>query len=557
MCSFNNKFTEILRNYPDVTVNRKRFVALLRDYFPTKPKSTRLLTNLHELRLFEEIERADALNDKFAYRYIRQLVEEFGVDEQNAAWGVRAWCLCYGEGILGKPCSVNAVEDSFAYAVESDDDFASDGSQQVSGPSRGRILVPCALSAADSDCGYHICGIIETPRCSHEYANIYALVYNYITRSSCSCAEVSGRPTLIKDMKTLFQVDYSNVFRLETVVLQLIKNNYITDSRVGFRYDGDIAELRCALLVINNYAELFCRLVGVRPCPPLRISKEQKAITISFSGKQGVYIEANTAAGSRDSRELWLGQRINYKLTRANVKDLEYILAEIGFDRFRDGQFESLKKMLSSDEHTVSLMPPGKGKSLLFGLAALLQPLPVTVIEPSQSGMSDALKSDGGNGISYILLDENHCLANWQLPLSFEKIGNLAAGAITCETLANLENINAHLRLYSFGLLIFLAKLRLEPPGEEFDDARARKIVAATAKKDFLPLINAVAKVYELCGKEARFAIHKNLGEHLEAYGLPCQNLFDIIYLNCKKDFVYYGIMAKRLNPVFGGCNAY
>jgi hypothetical protein len=606
---FNERFIEILKNYPDVITNRKKFVGLLRDFFPLPKdtKRTRLLTNLHELGIAEEIEKADTLNDRFAYRYIKRLVEEYGVDDQNAAWGVRAWCVCYGEGVLGLPCQVNAVEDSFAYAVdESDDDFATMETETVSPPKmgaigatgaesdgvyrkkQGKILIPCG----DTDSGYFICGIIETPRCNHPYANIYALIYNYIMRSTqMNRRENTDKPQVtpkfFREMKTTFQLDYSKVFRLKTIILQLIKNNYITDSQVNFRYDGDIAELRCALVIINNYAALFCRLIGLPPCPPLRISDKSKAITISFLQKIGVYLESNTTPNNK--RELWLGQRINYKLNQTHLRDLEYILSEIStFHSFREGQFESLKKMLAADEHSVCTMPTGRGKSLLFYLASLLQPLPLLVIMPTDSLIDDHIQNlnlvhnfdntaqlnsptdeicnslifltpqtfiNGAgmnkiDNVSYVLLDETHCLANWQYEMSYEKIGDLAAGGITRDSVTSIALLNGNTHRYSYGfdLLLFLAKLRFE---SAFDNVQLDRIMEKTAKKDFWALCNAVAKVYSHCSDTVRFEIHKGLQTRFEKHEMPYKNLFDIIYLSAKKDIIYYGVMATKLNPQF------
>jgi hypothetical protein len=390
-------------------------------------------------------------------------------------------------------------------------------------------------------------------------------------------------------MKTLFRIDYSAVFRLKTIILQLIKNNYITDSQVNFRYDGDVAELRCALLIINNYADLFCRLIGMPPCAPLKISDKSKAIIISgveTADKSGVFTEVNHIPCN--SRELWYGQRINYKLAKSNIKDLEYLLSETStlnsFRAFREGQFSALRKMMSADEHTVCTIPGGRGKSMLFYLATLLQPVPLFVITPTRELIDEQVENlrqvhgfdnaavlespadevansllfltydtfgeIGEQGqVSYLLTRDTLCHCNWSRELSFEKIGDLAAGELDGESLANIERANTLRDSYGFDLLAFLAKLR----GVEgsLDSERLSRIVGKTAKRDFLALCVAVAKVYPHCRDEVRFAIHKELGEHLESCGSAYSTLFDVIYLTCKKDFVYYGVLAQRLNPLF------
>ncbi|MCL1881745.1 MAG: hypothetical protein FWF76_06160 [Oscillospiraceae bacterium] len=672
---FNEKFVELLKNYPDAVHLRKKLVALLKDIFPREAKRTRLLINLHELLIADEIEKADMIDDRFAFRYVKRLVEDFGVGEPNAIWAVCVWCTCYGEGILGKSCRINIVEDTFAYADDyTNNEFDFPGNENefntwttevtssisvgnavlrdgisgvtnitateldesgnepfgyyrnVSYKKRGnKIFVPCAMG--ESEYGYFICGMLESKRCVHPYANVYAVVYNYLLRSSRMRGD--DKPKFFKALEMPFEVDYSNVFRIMTVVLQLIKNNYISDSAVNFRYDGDVTELKCALLVLNNYAELFCRLIGLKPCPPLKISDECKAINISFMKKSGVYIENNKIP--YNARELWRGQKINYRLTKANIIDLQYILEEISdFHVFRDGQFDALKKMLSFNEHSMCSMPSGKGKSLLFCLASLLQPVPFFVMAPnfemireqisnlrsvhnfdnfsfldfqcetvefdfsnfeisnsllfmtydcfrkSSTGISGGslAKINGINGInhlSYVVLDERHCLANWKLEMPFEKIGSLVAKAhyeansdaegilenrsigVGYKNLKKLElfcdkNVVNRRYSYSFDLILFLAKLRFE---DVFDHERLERIMTKVLKKDFIAFISAVVRIYEFCGNEMRFEIHNSLGLKLQKCGMEYSKLFDLIYLSSKKDLIYYGVLATRLNRQF------
>jgi hypothetical protein len=585
---FDEKFVGILRDYPDSVTNRKKLVGLLRDFFPTDAKQTRLLINLHELAIAEEISKADSLNDKFAFRYVKQLIDEYGVTPENAVKSVRIWCTCYGEGILGKPCLINIGEDNFYAPHPPNEPNNISGTPQTDNADIGNttgVLIPCGIG--ENDHGYYICGMIESMRCLHQYANVYAVIYNYIIRSTRN--GIDDRPAFFKNMKTPFQINYTNVFRLETIILQLIKNNYITDSLVNFNYDGDVAELRSALMMINHYADLFCRLIGLPPSPPLRITSKAKTINISFLRKGGVYVESNTAPCN--VRALWIGQKINYRLTESNLKDLQYILSEIStFHSFREGQFETLAKMLSSDEHVVCTMPTGRGKSLLFYMASLLQPVPVFVIAPTDNyirsqirnlekihnfdntailnneniilqnallflsvdSISDVLPANlsESNHVSYAVLDDVHCLANRELELSYESVGDLAAGSLGAGAFAVIERLHSkdHQYSYSFDLLVFLTKLRFL---QEFDHKRLERIMTKTLKKDFLPLVNAVIKIYEFCTNDTRFDIHKQLGKHLENCGMPYSNLFDLIYLSVKKDIMYYGVLAAKCNRKF------
>jgi hypothetical protein len=101
---------------------------------------------------------------------------------------------------------------------------------------------------------------------------------------------------------------------------------------------------------------------------------------------------------------------------------------------------------------------------------------------------------------------------------------------------------------YGFDLIVLLAKLRYD---EDFDGTHLDRIVANTPKQDFMSLVSVFAKVYPHCSDRIRFQIHKGLEARLSVFGITCKNLFDLIYLSAKKDFVYYGVLATKLNQIF------
>ncbi|MCL2754859.1 MAG: hypothetical protein FWD35_03965 [Oscillospiraceae bacterium] len=495
MKDFSAKFALLLQEYPDAITDRAKLAGLLRDFFPRETRQVRLLTNLHKLSIEREIAKDETtlLDDKFALRFVKRLVEEYGIDEGNALWGVQMWCLAYGEAILGKQCSINLAEESLGvFAVAGNDAFA-------------RVIdIP----------GGSIRGVIETPRCNHKYANVYAVVYNYVMRNRRT-------PQLFRDMKTPFKLEYESVFRLIAIVLQLIKNNYIPDRDINPRYDGDVAELRCALMILNDYAALVSRLIGLPPCPALRITSTAKAITISLHKKAGIYVE-NCENADRGNYSPWLGQRINYQLTSANLKDLQYVLEDsTEFAPFREGQFEILRKLLSSNECAIIALPTGN--RFLLDVAQSLQPV----------------------AADYLILDDAHCMTNPALPMTFEKIGG-AAAVLPLETLKAFKPWEtASEYSYTFDLLSFLSKLRSSGSLEE---SQTKRIVAKTTKKDFMSLVDTVAKVYGLCTNEARFKLHDKLAGELTACGLSYMMFFDLIYLTNKKDLIYYGVVASKIN---------
>ena len=84
-----------------------------------------------------------------------------------------------------------------------------------------------------------------------------------------------------------------------------------------------------------------------------------------------------------NARDMWFGEKIKYNLSNNDRKNLEMLLLEISpYKEFKEGQFEALCKMLNDSNNKICIMPTGSGKSLIYYMASLLQPLPVIVISP-------------------------------------------------------------------------------------------------------------------------------------------------------------------------------
>ncbi|MGN0884148.1 MAG: DEAD/DEAH box helicase [Candidatus Spyradosoma sp.] len=269
---------------------------------------------------------------------------------------------------------------------------------------KGKIYIPCGVG--NTDIGFYICGIDEK-KCS-EAPTVFALVYNYLTRNSCirpGDYPSGDYPRYLKTKKTTFQINYQHVFRLMMVLLQLIKNDvgvvrnrahtshYEETLALNISYLGKEEEVNVAIEIINDYVARFSRLMRIERIAIRIVHEANREIKVSLDEKiDGVYVENSRIRSN--ARELWYGEKINYRLDDGNVKDLEYILSEISpFDRFKDGQFFALKKMLGTNEHTICIMPTGSGKSLIFYLASFLQPLPIFILSPTDILIRDQIRN--------------------------------------------------------------------------------------------------------------------------------------------------------------------
>lgn len=99
-------FTNLLRDYPDLITDKMKFTGLVKDMLPGQPLQVNLLLALYEIGIHNEIAGVSTITNAFAFRFVKQLVDERGVSRMNADWAVSVWCVCYGKNILRKPCEV-------------------------------------------------------------------------------------------------------------------------------------------------------------------------------------------------------------------------------------------------------------------------------------------------------------------------------------------------------------------------------------------------------------------------------------------------------------------
>lgn len=85
--------------------DKKKFTALVKDLFPDQAKNVNLLLIAYNMGIAQDIQTASYINNTFAFRYVKQLMDDFGMSRVNADWIVSVWCSCYGGKVLGKACN--------------------------------------------------------------------------------------------------------------------------------------------------------------------------------------------------------------------------------------------------------------------------------------------------------------------------------------------------------------------------------------------------------------------------------------------------------------------
>ncbi len=103
---FEKDFEDMLHRCKDIIEDKKRFTALVKDLFPDQSRNVNLLLMAYNMGIATDMATVARINNTFAYRYVKRLVDDYGMSRINADWIVSVWCVCFGEKVLGKPCDI-------------------------------------------------------------------------------------------------------------------------------------------------------------------------------------------------------------------------------------------------------------------------------------------------------------------------------------------------------------------------------------------------------------------------------------------------------------------
>lgn len=108
----------MLRQHQASLDDRKKFTALVKDLFPDQAKNVNLLLMAYNMGIAQDIQSASHINNTFAFRYVKQLMDDFGMSRVNADWIVSVWCFCYGGKVLGKACDISIQKQGRGPAIQ-------------------------------------------------------------------------------------------------------------------------------------------------------------------------------------------------------------------------------------------------------------------------------------------------------------------------------------------------------------------------------------------------------------------------------------------------------
>lgn len=115
---FEQDFEAMLRQYENSINNKRQFTALVKDIFPEEAKNINLILMAYNMGIAQDIQKANLLNNTFAFRHVKQLMDDYGISRVNADWIVSVWCSCYGNKVLGKACDISVQKQGGGPAIK-------------------------------------------------------------------------------------------------------------------------------------------------------------------------------------------------------------------------------------------------------------------------------------------------------------------------------------------------------------------------------------------------------------------------------------------------------
>ena len=160
-----------------------------------------------------------------------------------------------------------------------------------------------------------------------------------------------------------------------------------------------------SLIDLKNLIRKLCELYGLElEIEKIKLSSIENATVVitydeNIKSEKPLCVIQDISFPRIISKELKEIENIKIE-SEIESETLEYLLTYIfGYGSFREGQLESLKRILMNKD-TITLLPTGAGKSLIFQLATLLLPGIAITIVPIKSLMQDQVENLERKGIS-------------------------------------------------------------------------------------------------------------------------------------------------------------
>ena len=271
---------------PKVLLSEKKTRALLNDIYRNDQLSINLMMSAFSIGLITEMRESFPVDEFTKTRWAKKMVTDFGVSTEKAQWAIDNWIAVVDHKLLKE---IDAAEELLKVDQEElrkkqeeearilaeqerkrleEEEQAREEARRSTPDARLKtrddyndyyinpsleesdkyIYIPCGFGQGDN--GFLICGIKKELICKHKDANVYALIYNYLTRSSN--IREDDIPHCLQNIDTVYTLDYQTIYRLTIILLQMVRHNLV-NGVLALNYRDDSESLKYAVKVINNY----------------------------------------------------------------------------------------------------------------------------------------------------------------------------------------------------------------------------------------------------------------------------------------------------------------
>ncbi len=372
----------IIDESPEVCTNIKRFRGILLDLSMDDTASVNLIELAMKQGLHIRVSKLARNNQREIQNLITDFVKSFSINQSRIPWLTEFFTNIFAERDL-----VSKDERGTKLKFSKQGKYLLLDKQDLPLPVKN--YVPCG--SGKQDYGFFVNGLKEEDMCVHPRAGVYATIFGILQRN------LNMKPSLfIKEYekKNKTKLNYSMVYRLEMMILLMIKNNYIKEDVVSLKYEGNIEDINAALEEINHLGESLCALAKIE-YKKLKYKFASSGIFLSSKEEDGIIAYKNATKRETECRYIWNERNLLYSIDKTNNKYLDILLEELfDFNSFLPGQKEALIDILNKkDEREICIMPTGSGKSLIYYFVAMLNPCPTFVIVPTEILILDQIRN--------------------------------------------------------------------------------------------------------------------------------------------------------------------
>ena len=222
----------------------------------------------------------------------------------------------------------------------------------------------------------------------------FALLYNLLVRGDSSLFPKKYIEE-IERKRIKSEVHYSIL-----ITLLLIKNGFFQKRGNAFNIpincdDEDI--ITYSKIIIEYWLDLLSSISDIDEYTINYDGKERKIIFDDNIIKGAIYVElidkqlGKNKDDKQFERDIWISGTINYSIEN-NIDALNELVDTLfGFTEYRDGQLECIQSIFGNDSNQIIMLPTGQGKSMIFYLLLLLQPKIGIIVYPTSLLMNDQI----------------------------------------------------------------------------------------------------------------------------------------------------------------------